>query len=144
MNKEQINNVEVIIKKYEGIKNNMEQHFALIKNQIKEDITLKRQKSEFTEIIRKIKIFKAVQLLLTKKYFIKQIAQELNTSSSSIQRFLNNPIIEEELGEEVTEEIKKILISNLYKGKIIGGTNYALNNEAIKIENGHFAGSIRK
>lgn len=144
MEKKQKNSIETVITKYEKIKESMEQHFTLIKNQIKEDIIVKIKRSEYNQISKKIMIFKAVQLLVQKGYFIKEIAQELNLSTSSVQRYLNNPIIEEELGEEVTKEIKRILTSNLYKGKIIGGTIYAHNNEAVKLENGKFAGSTKK
>lgn len=144
MKKQQKNNIEMVIKKYDKIKENMEQHFTLIKNQIKRDITIKIKRSDYNKITKKIMIFKAVQLLLKKGYFIKEIAQELNLSTSSVQRYLNDPIIDEELGEEVTKEIKRILTSNLYKGKIIGGTTYAHNNEPVKLKNGKFAGSIKK
>lgn len=144
MEKEPKNSIETVITKYEKIKESMEQHLTLIKNQIKEDIIVKIKRSEYNKTTKKIMIFKAVQLLVHKGYFIKEIAQELNLSTSCIQRYLNDPIIDEELGEEVTKEIKRILTNNLYKGKIIGGTIYAHNNEAVKLENGKFAGSTKK
>lgn len=141
MNQEEIINKKIQI--YEGIRLNIEEHLKLTKIQIKENITIKNKRSEFNNVTKKIKIFKSVQLLF-KDYFIKQIAQELKTSTSTIQRYLNNPIIEEELGENIKIEVEKRLKNNLHKGKIKGGVNYALNNTPIKLENGQFTGSIKK
>lgn len=113
----------------------------IIKNEISEKINIELSPKELQSLNKKMNIYKSVLLLLTKGYFIQQIANELGLSTSCIQRYLNDPIIEEELGEDVKQEIKEKLEKNLNRGKKKGGEEYSNNNVAAKGEDGKFIGS---
>lgn len=117
---------------------------SIIKNEINYNINIDLSKKQLENLTRKINILKSVLLLLTKGYFINQIAEELNLSTSCIQRYLNSSIIEEELGEDIKLEVQEKLKQNLNKGKKKGGEEYANNNDAAKGENGKFIGSYPK
>lgn len=116
----------------------------IIKNEIHHKININLSSKQLQSLTKKINIYKSVILLLTKDYYINQIALELNLSTSCIQRYLNDPIIEKEFGKKIFLEIKEKLNNNLIKGRKKGGEEYANNNEAAKGENGKFIGSYPK
>ena len=130
------------IKIYESIKILNNANKELVKKEIHKEICLTNK--QYISLNRKINVLKAVLLFLKKKCFIKDVASELKLAPSCIQRYLNDPIIKEELGEEINSEIQEVLCNNLNKGRIKGSENYVLHNEAIKLENGKFAGSIKR
>lgn len=141
MTEKQKKNIKERIKIYESIKILSETNSILLKKEIKKDITLTDK--EYKNIIKKINILKAILLLINKNYYIKDIANELNLSTSCIQRYLNDSFIDE-VDIFLKEEIKNKLQKNMIKGNINGGEQYVLFNEAIKLSNGHFCGSIKR
>lgn len=141
MTEKQEKNIKERIKIYESIKILSETNSILLKKEIKKDITLTDK--EYKNIIKKINILKAILLLINKNYYIKDIADELNLSTSCIQRYLNDPFIDE-VDIFLKEEIKNKLQKNMIKGNINGGEQYVLFNEAIKLSNGYFCGSIKR
>ena len=64
-------------------------------------------------------------------------------SSSSIQRYLNDPIVIELFDQETYNKIQKELSGSKMDGHRKGGLHYFENNEPIKDENGKFQGSIK-
>lgn len=144
MNKIKKQTIEEKIKIFESIRILNDTDPELIKEEINQKIEIKLNKKIVNSLTKKINILKAVQLLLTKNYFIREIADELNLSTSCIQRYLNDPIIEMELGENIKLEIQQKLSDNLDKGRKKGSENYVMNNEAAKGENGKFIGSYPK
>jgi len=142
MNKEQELMINEKIKIYEALKILNEANKEIIKNEIYIDYNISLSKKRMLELTKKINVLKSV-LLLSKGYFIRQIAEELNLSTSCIQRYLNCCIVDE-LGSDIKIEVENTLKHNLQKGKMLGSENYVLNNEAIKLENGKFSGSIKR
>lgn len=130
------------IKIYESIKILSETDSNILKKEINKDIIL--TKSKYNKLSKKINILKATLLLLKNECFINEISKKLNLSTSCIQRYLNDPIIEEELGKEINLEIQEVLSNNLNKGRYKGAEHYVDNNKAIKLENGQFCGSTPK
>ena len=141
MTEKQEKNIKERIKIYESIKILSETNSILLKKEIKKDITLTDK--EYKNIIKKINILKTILLLINKNYYIKDIADELDLSTSCIQRYLNDPFIDE-VDIFLKEEIKNKLQKNMIKGNINGGEQYVLFNEAIRLSNGHFCGSTKR
>lgn len=95
--------------------------------------------------LKKLNILMSVRLYLVEnKEYINEIANILSVSSSSVQRYLNDIIIEEELGYEIKEEIKEKLKQGKIKGNSEGGIIYSKKNIAIKDKKGRFMGSKSK
>lgn len=130
------------IKIYEAIKLLSETDSNILKKEINKDIIL--TKAKYNKLSKKINILKATLLLLKNECFINEISKKLNLSTSCIQRYLNDPIIKEELGEEINLEIQEVLGNNLNKGRKKGSQNYVINNDAIKLSNGKFHGSKKR
>ena len=104
---------------------------------------LEELNSNDQKIKKKLNILKSVYLYLVKdKDYIKDISEELNLSTSCIQRYLNDLIIEKELGIEVSNEISEKLKQSKQNGNIEGGIQYVKRNIAIKKVNGKFNGSV--
>ena len=99
---------------------------------------------DIKKIDRTINILNMVKLFLSNDYYIKDLSEETGFSTSCIQRYLNDPIIKEILGEGINKEIKEKLSDNLSNGKRKGAENYVLNNNAIKKVDGKFCGSYPK
>lgn len=74
---------------------------------------------------------------------IDEIASNLNMSTSSVQRYLNDELVSNLTSKEDALRIKEYLKSMKKAGNKLGGINYSINNEAIKDELGHFKGSKR-
>lgn len=100
----------------------------------------------YQEKIKKVKA--VIEIFLNDKKTIKEVSEETNISKSSIQRYLNDTeIINEIYGKDavyIIQEIQKKLNENIEEGKRTGGLNFAKNNEALKDESGHFIGSKKK
>ena len=135
--------IEEKIKIFEAIKILNDTNPVIIREEINQNININLTDNNIRNLTKKINIFKSVVLLLTKDYFIKQIAEELSLSTSCIQRYLNDPLIEE-LGEDIKLEVEEKLEKNSFKGKMLGSKNYVLNNKAIKDERGKFRGSEKR
>lgn len=94
------------------------------------------------DTLKRLNILNSVKLyLVDNRQYINEIAEILSISSSSVQRYLNDELIEEELGNEVKTEIKEKLIQMKKNGNIKGGINYSRNNIALKDKKGKFIGS---
>lgn len=70
-----------------------------------------------------------------------ELAKLTGFSSSSIQRYLNDPVIKELFNEETFSKIKELLSNNIKDARRKGGINSFQNNEPIKDSNGLFIGS---
>lgn len=103
-------------------------------------------KEQYIEKQEKVK--KVVIALLNEKKTIKQMSEDFSIPKSSVQRYLNdNEFIKDIFGVEsefIIEEIRRKLGENYKEGKKIGGQTYALNNQALQDESGHFIGSRKK
>lgn len=62
-------------------------------------------------------------------------------SSSSIQRYLNDPVIKELFNDETFSKIKELLSNNIKDARRKGGINSFQNNEPIKDDAGYFIGN---
>lgn len=62
-------------------------------------------------------------------------------SSSSVQRYLNDPTIKELFSEDTFNKIRELLDNNTLNARKKGGINYFKNNEALKDDKGKFVGS---
>ena len=70
-----------------------------------------------------------------------ELAKLTGFSSSSVQRYLNDPIIKELFSEETFNKIKELLSSNIKDARRKGGINSFQNNEPVKESNGYFNGN---
>ena len=86
----------------------------------------------------------SVALLIKGNLYIKDIADIMGYSSSSIQRFLNDPLVATIYGNEIKEIVSKRLKENIEKGKSKGGTKSAKNYQYVKSTNGKFNGCREK
>lgn len=84
-------------------------------------------------ILNVVKIF-----LENPKLTIKEISEITGISSSSVQRYLNDPIIKEIFNDETFEKIHDLLNQNKLTARRKGGINSFQNNEPIKDQNGRF------
>lgn len=96
--------------------------------------------------LKKVKF--VVDMFLSSNKTIYQIAVETGISKSSVQRYLNDyDSIRNIYGGSailIMQEISKKLQDNYNNGVKLGGNNYALNNNYLKDDLGHFTGSRRK
>ena len=94
------------------------------------------------------KVDYVVTAFLRDKKTIREVSEETGISKSSVQRYLNDEeFIVGLYGEKapyIIEEINRKLEENYVDGVKLGGTNFALNNESIKDNLGHFQGSRKK
>ena len=94
------------------------------------------------------KVEYVVNAFLKEKKTIREVSEETGISKSSVQRYLNDEeFITALYGEKtpfIMEEINRKLEENYVEGVKLGGTNFALNNDSIKDELGHFQGSRKK
>lgn len=67
-----------------------------------------------------------------------ELAKLTGISSSSIQRYLNDPSIEKLFDTSVLDNIRQLLDQRTIEGRRKGGINYFKNNESIKNEKGQF------
>lgn len=74
-------------------------------------------------------------------YTNEELSALTGISSSSVQRYLNNPIIKELFNEETFNKIRELIDSNIVNARKKGGINYFKNNEAKKDDEGKFVGS---
>lgn len=70
-----------------------------------------------------------------------ELAKLTGFSSSSVQRYLNDPIIKELFSEETFNKIKELLSNNIKDARRKGGINSFQNNEPVKESNGYFNGN---
>lgn len=96
------------------------------------------------KINRYINTLKTVELFLKNDKYAYQIGNELKISASCVKKYLNDPMIEVLLGSDIAQEIRTKLDNNEHKGQLLGSENYVSNNEAVKLCNGEFCGSIPK
>ena len=68
---------------------------------------------------------------------------KIKTSSSTVGRDLTGDVAKKLLDKEVFENIQKLRTESKLKGNQKGGTNFSLNNNYLKDENGKFVGSVR-
>lgn len=76
---------------------------------------------------------------------MKELAQlpELDgISKSSVQRYLNDPVIIDLFGRDVYDKIQKIIDAKALDARVKGGINSFKNNQALKGANGKFIGSV--
>ena len=100
--------------------------------------------SEEQMIKKRINVLKTAKLFIEEDCFIKDIADKLNLTTSSVQRYLNDPIIKEEFGDETAVFIKNKLLKNKESGNLNGGLQFVKKNNALKDKNGKFIGSQPK
>lgn len=86
----------------------------------------------------------SVSLFLENDIYINEVAQIIGVSRSSVQRYLNDPLVEIIYGKKIVNKIKEKLKNNYNKGKQKGGINYSKNNQYVKRRDGKFNGSIKK
>ncbi len=70
-----------------------------------------------------------------------ELAKLTGFSSSSIQRYLNYPVIKELFNDETFSKIKELLSNNIKDARRKGGINSFQNNEPIKDDAGYFIGN---
>lgn len=88
------------------------------------------------------KIFITVKTFLEYPNFTnEELAKLTGFSSSSVQRYLNDPIIKELFSEETFNKIKELLSNNIKDARRKGGINSFQNNEPVKESNGYFNGN---
>lgn len=91
-----------------------------------------------------------LKILTVAKYFIEyggsneEISKATGISESSVQRYLHDPIIINELGKDVYDLIQKNIRKNKQEALVKGGKTYAENNNYVKDVSGKFAGSRKK
>lgn len=98
---------------------------------------------------RKLKIkriiFTVQSFLESDCHNLEELSNQINISSSSIQRYLNEkPIIEEYFGEDIYEIVREKIEFNKREGLSKGGTNFVNYNVSTKDEFGKFTGSRRR
>ncbi len=71
-------------------------------------------------------------------YSIKDISDKTGISRSSVQRYLNDPIVINEFGDDVYNYIKSKLKSQRLMGNRNGGINTTINKVYVRDENGKF------
>ncbi|MGE5455937.1 MAG: hypothetical protein ACM3O4_02360 [Ignavibacteriales bacterium] len=93
---------------------------------------------------------KRLKILKVAKYFfehggsIEEVSAATGIPESSVQRYLHDPIIINDLGKDVYDVIQEKIKQNKIEAVIKGGKTYAENNDYIKDEIGKFTGSKRK
>ena len=70
-----------------------------------------------------------------------ELAKLTGFSSSSIQRYLTDPVIKELFNDETFSKIKELLSNNIKDARRKGGINSFQNNEPIKDDAGYFIGN---
>jgi hypothetical protein len=93
---------------------------------------------------------KRLKILRVAKYFIEhggkidEVSIATGIPFSSIQRYLHDPLIINELGKDVYDAIQEKVKQNKQEGLSKGGRTYASNNKYTKNEAGKFTGSRKK
>ena len=91
------------------------------------------------------KILKVTSVFINTGFSIEEVSKITGIPRSSVQRYLNDKKrIVSLLGEEVYEEIQKMLSLNKQEALKLGGYNSVRNNIALRDENGKFIGNIKK
>jgi hypothetical protein len=85
-------------------------------------------------------ILECVKLFLENDYFIADIAVILNKSTSTIQRYLNDPYVEYTFGSDVKKQIENKLSLKKLQGNYKGGTISNIKYQALKSSDGKFIG----
>jgi len=94
--------------------------------------------------IQKI-IFTVQSFLDSDCHNLEELSSQINISSSSIQRYLNEKqIIEEYFGIEIYEMVREKINFNKREGLSKGGTNFVNYNISTKDASGKFTGSRRR
>lgn len=96
---------------------------------------------EYEKLIR---VKMACDLFLRDDYYIKEVAEIMGMSKSTIQRYLRDSLVKCLYNRDEQQAIDYKLKENIKKGKIKGGNNYAKNNQYVKRKDGKFNGSITK
>lgn len=92
----------------------------------------------------KIKILLLSKLFLESNYSDIELSNITGISSTSVGRYLTCPLALEVLGYETYNAIAQKRKQNLYNAKIKGGKNFAMNNIALKGEDGRFSGCKKR
>ena len=93
---------------------------------------------------------KRERIIKTLEYFdqhggnIKEIAEALGYSESSVQRYLTDELVSEITSIEEAEKIKEFLKAMKKEGNKRGGITSSKSNEILRGENGKFSGNVRK
>lgn len=86
----------------------------------------------------------SVALLIKANLYIQEIADIMGYSRSSIQRYLNDPLVETIYGKEIKEIVSNRLEENYINGKIKGGSNANKTHQYVKTTNGRFNGCTKR
>lgn len=70
----------------------------------------------------------------------KELAELTGISASSVQRYLNDPLIKDLFSPETFDQIREILDDNILNARKKGGINCFKNNEVKKNDRGQFMG----
>ena len=93
---------------------------------------------------------KRERIIETLEYFdqhggnIKEIAEALGYSESSVQRYLTDELVPELTSKEDAKNIKEFLKQMKLEGNKKGGITSSETNEILREENGKFSGNVRK
>lgn len=82
----------------------------------------------------------AISLFLKKDCYIEEIAKIMEVSSSSVQRYLNDPIATLLFSKEEIEKVQNKLAKNKERGVKKGGITSQLKNQYVKTRYGRFNG----
>ncbi len=101
-------------------------------------------KKELYNLEKEQNILLCAKLFLENDYYIIDIANIIKKSTSTVQRYLNDPYIEIKLGKDIKELIELKLKAKKTEGNLKGGIISTINNEATKDSNGKFTGMKRR
>ena len=93
---------------------------------------------------------KVKKILLVAKTFLEnpvsniELSKIIGISSSSVQRYLNDPEIINLLGQETFDRIQELLDYNRLTARQEGGIISTTNNKPLRDSNGKFTGNIHK
>ena len=93
---------------------------------------------------------KIKKILLVAKTFLEnpvsniELSKITGISSSSVQRYLNDPEIINLLGQETFDRIQELLKYNRLTARQEGGIISTTNNKPLRDSNGKFTGNIHK
>lgn len=93
---------------------------------------------------------KVKRILLVAKTFLEnpvsniELSKITGISSSSVQRYLNDPEIINLLGQEAFNKIQELLKNNTLAARVKGGIISTTNNISLRDDIGKFSGNVHK
>lgn len=93
---------------------------------------------------KRLKILKVAKHFFEHGGSIEEVSASTGIPESSVQRYLHDPVIINELGKEVYDVIQIKIKESKQEGLSKGGKTYAENNDFTKNEIGKFTGSRKK